>query len=78
MWSVPRIDSVRFEDDHRMCENENVDMSSVEKVLPDPEVEHRGWSRTKSTIVAGEQIMCSTHRHEASFESGITKGEVLG
>jgi hypothetical protein len=36
-----------------MRENENVDMSSVEKVLQGQEVEHRGWSRTKSTIVVG-------------------------
>ena len=34
LWSVSWIESDRFEDDHLMCPNENVEMSIVEKVLP--------------------------------------------
>jgi hypothetical protein len=37
---VVRIESDRFEDDHRMDQSENVGMNIVEEVLPGTEVEH--------------------------------------
>ena len=34
MWTVPQIESDRFEDDHHMDQSEHVGMSIVEEVRP--------------------------------------------